>query len=75
MALKEYCSTGEAARLLGISRSTISRKFDSGDLSGKKNPITGDRLISRVSIKALMKLYNILREAFDPQKKDPCEHT
>ncbi len=69
MALKEYYSTGEAAQLLGISRSTISRKFDLGVLSGKKNPITGDRLISRESIEALMKLYNIPPEAFAPKKK------
>jgi excisionase family DNA binding protein len=69
MVLKEYYSTGEAAQLLGISRSTISRKFDLGGLSGKKNPITGDRLISRESIEALMKLYNIPPEAFTPKKK------
>jgi CheY-like chemotaxis protein len=69
MALKEYYSTGEAAQLLGISRSTISRKFDLGVLMGKKNPITGDRLISRESIEALMKLYNIPPEAFAPKKK------
>jgi hypothetical protein len=70
MVLKEYYSTGEAAQLLGISRSTISRKFDLGALSGKKNPITGDRLISRESIERLKKLYNIPPEAFmSPKKK------
>jgi len=69
MVLKKYFSTGEAAQLLGISRSTISRKFDLGALSGKKNPITGDRLISRESIEALMKLYNIAPEANAPKEK------
>ena len=69
MVLKEYYSTGEAAQLLGISRSTISRKFDLGALSGKKNPITGDRLISRESIEALMKLYNVSPEGLTPGKK------
>ena len=69
MVLKKYYSTGEAAQLLGISRSTISRKFDLGALSGKKNPITGDRLISRESIEALMKLYNVSPEGLTPGKK------
>jgi len=69
MVLKEYYSTGEAAQLLGISRSTISRKFDLGGLSGKKNPITGDRLISRESIEALMKLYNVSPGGLAPGKK------
>jgi CheY-like chemotaxis protein len=69
MVLKEYYSTGEAAQLLGISRSTISRKFDLGVLSGKKNAITGDRSISRQSIEALMKLYNIPPETLGPEKK------
>src|SRR4030042_3608767 len=69
MVLKKYYSTGEAAQLLGISRSTISRKFDLGGLSGKKNPITGDRLISRESVESLMRLYNIPLEAFAPKKK------
>ena len=55
--------------MLGISRSTISRKFDLRALSGKKNPITGDRLISRESIEVLMKLYNIPPEALGPEKK------
>jgi len=69
MGLKEYYSTGEAAQLLGISRSTISRKFDLGALSGRKNLITGDRFISRESIEALMKLYNISPEVSDSEKK------
>ena len=69
MVLKEYYSTGEAAQLLGISRSTISRKFDLGALSGKKNLITGDRLIDRESIETLMKLYNISPNALGSEKK------
>jgi len=75
MVLKEYYSTGEAARLLGISRSTISRRFDLGVFTGKRNPITGDRSISRQSIEALMKLYNIPPESLGLEKKRICVRT
>jgi excisionase family DNA binding protein len=45
-----YLSTGEAAKVLGISRSTVARRFDEGSLGGKAHPITGERLISPESI-------------------------
>lgn len=64
MAAKEFFSTGEAAKLLNISRSTISRKFDLGILFGKRNPITGERFVSRESLQAFMKLYNVFPETF-----------
>ena len=54
MTLKKYITTGEVAKLLKISRSTVSRKFDDGDLQGKKNPITGERLISQTSLMEFM---------------------
>jgi len=69
MISKEFFSTGEAAQLLNVSRSTISRRFDLGSLSGKRNPITGDRWVSRESIWALMKLHNVPLEALAPKKK------
>jgi hypothetical protein len=53
----EYFSTGEAARMLGISRSTVSRRFDEGALLGKAHPITGERLISAESIDHFLKEY------------------
>ncbi len=56
---KQYVSTGEAARMLGISVSTAQRYFDEGVLSGKKNPITKLRSVSTESVLALMKKYNI----------------
>lgn len=59
LAKKKFFSTGEAARLLNISRSTVSRKFDNGILQGKKNPITGERLISHKSLEALIKQYDL----------------
>jgi CheY-like chemotaxis protein len=55
---KEY-STGEVSELLSISRVTVSRKFDSGDFSGRKNPITGERHISRDSLLEFMRKFNI----------------
>ena len=62
MALKEFLTTREAAKLLNISQSTVSRKFDRGVLFGKKNPITGERFVSRESITAFMKKYNLSME-------------
>ena len=56
---KEFFSTGEVSQLLNISRATVSRKFDSGILYGKKNPITGERLICRESLLSFMRQYNI----------------
>lgn len=56
---RQLFTTGEAARLLNISRSTVSRKFDKGILQGKKNPITGERLISYKSLEALIKQHDL----------------
>jgi len=69
MALKQYYTTGEAAELLHISRSTISRKFDRNVFFGKKNPITGERMISRDSIAAFMKQFNLSTDVFAVEKK------
>lgn len=63
MIYDEFLSTGEASRVLNISRSTVSRGFDQGTLQGKKNPITGERLISRESIIAFMKQYDLPLDA------------
>lgn len=51
---KAYLSTGEAAKVLGISRSTVSRRFDEGTLVGKAHPITGERLISVESVERFL---------------------
>lgn len=47
---EDYYTTGEVAALLSISRSTVSRRFDTGVLQGKVNAITGERLISAASL-------------------------
>ena len=59
MIQKEFLTTGEAAKLVTISRSTISRNFDKGIFQGKKNPITGERMISLESLITFMKQYNL----------------
>jgi excisionase family DNA binding protein len=69
MLPKEFYTTGEAAELLRISRSTISRKFDRGGISGKKNPITGERLVARESLISFMKEHNLPIEALVIEKK------
>ncbi len=65
MTAKEYFSTGEVAQILDISRATVSRKFDDGTLTGKKNPITGERLISRESLTTFMKQYDLNISSID----------
>jgi len=60
-ANKILYTTGEAviqSRRL-ISRSTISRYFDRRILKGEKNPITGKRMITKESIKRLLKKYHV----------------
>lgn len=59
MSTDHYLSTGEAAQILNISRSTVSRRFDAGLLEGKLNPITGERLISRKSVEDTIRKHNL----------------
>lgn len=69
MTPKDFLTTGEAAKLVNISRSTISRNFDKGIFQGKKNPITGERLISRDSLISFMKQYDLPLDALVLEKK------
>ncbi len=55
----DYFTTGEAARLLSISRSSVSRRFDSGALWGKSNRVTGERLVHRSSLRAFMEEHDL----------------
>lgn len=64
MKPKPYYTTGEVADLLGISRATVSRKFEQGLLTGKKNPITGDRRISHESLRSFMREFNLSTISF-----------
>jgi len=69
MTSKDFLTTGEAAKLVDISRSTISRNFDKGIFQGKKNPITGERFISRESLISFLKQYNLPFDAPVLEKK------
>lgn len=60
-------TTGEAAEILGVSRSTASRYFDKRRLVGSTNPITGDRDISQASVLKLIK-------DFEQRGKDMSDH-
>ena len=66
---KQYFSTGDVAKLLHISRATVSRKFDSGHLAGIKNPITNERMISRQSILEFAKQFYIDINSIEFNKK------
>lgn len=68
MMSKDYYSTGEVSEILNISRATVSRKFDAGIFAGKKNPITGERLISHESLVAFMSKYDLPVESVTPDR-------
>ena len=62
--MENYYTTSEAAKILGVSVSTIQRYFDGQKkkaklLAGDKNPLTGRRRISPYSIYLLSEKYNM----------------
>jgi CheY-like chemotaxis protein len=69
MTTKKLLSTGEVAQLVNISRSTVSRKFDKGVFFGQKNPITGERMISRESLTSFVEQYNLALDSLAIEKK------
>jgi excisionase family DNA binding protein len=69
MTTKKLLTTGEVAQLLNISRSTVSRKFDKGVFGGQKNPITGERLISRESLATFVEQYQLTIDSLAMEKK------
>ncbi len=54
-----YISTGEASKMLGIARTTVTRYFARGILAGDKHPITNLRRINKASVLALLKKYGM----------------
>lgn len=68
MKKKDFYTTGEVASILHVTRATVSRKFDHGELEGKKNPVTSDRLISHDSLLQFLK-ENHIPDPFRPEKK------
>ena len=59
---KEFLTTGEAARILHLSPSTVIRRFERGDLAGIRHPVTGKRLIARDSLLKFMAAHKIPAE-------------
>ena len=55
----DFLTTGEVAKFLNISRSTVARKFDKGAFEGKTNPITGERMIDRNSVTNFLERYGV----------------
>ena len=51
---KRHYTTGEAADICGVSRSTIVRRFDAGEFQGLQNVVTSERRVSRESLLAFM---------------------
>src|SRR5512139_3437413 len=69
MTPKEFFSSGEAARILNISRSTVQRKYDMGVLVGRKNAVTGERFVSRESLMSFMAQHNLPLERLDSDRR------
>ena len=59
MGKENYLTTGQAAKILNVSRSTVARKFDSGILAGKRNPITQERRVSRKSLENFLRKHGL----------------
>jgi len=68
--MKKLLTTGEVAELLGVSRLTVQRKFDRGELWGTRHPVTGKRFISRECVKQVMREFGLLEGGSETQEKD-----
>ena len=65
MLNEETISTNEAAKMLGVSLSTVQRYSDLDLLGAKTNPITGRRSVYKESVQDMM-------QAFGMDKCDRC---
>lgn len=66
---RNFYTTGEAAEILGLSASTVIRKFDRGELAGKRHPVTGKRLVERTSIEQFLDSHNLPSEEILEEKR------
>ncbi len=66
---KQFLTTGEAAKILGVSPSTVMRRFDKGELEGKRHPVTGKRLVGRDSLVKFMAAHKLSMEMFSAAKR------
>ena len=60
---KQFFTTGEAAEILGLSPSTVIRRFDKGELWGRRHPLTGKRLLARTSLERFLEKHGLCVEA------------
>ncbi len=54
---KQGLTTGEASKILGISRGRVARFFDQKILKGYRNPITRRIVIDLESVKTLKQIW------------------
>lgn len=54
LRFKRGLTTGDVSEMLGISKSTVTRYFNKGILTGSKHSLTGWRVIDLESVKALI---------------------
>ena len=59
ISTKRFLTTGEAARVLGVSTTTVIRRFDRGELRGKRHPLTGRRQIQVESLAEFIAAHNL----------------
>jgi excisionase family DNA binding protein len=52
--LADYLTVGEAAKTLGVSRSTLRNWDKAGKLKAYRHPVNGYRLYSRQQLEALL---------------------
>jgi excisionase family DNA binding protein len=57
--LKDFYTTGEVAKLLGISDRTIKNYCTNGQLGSEKTPITNYRRISKEHLIAFLEQQNL----------------
>jgi len=67
--MKKLLTTGEVAEMLGVSRLTVQRKFDRGELWGTRHPVTGKRFISRECVKKFMREFGLVEGGSDAVEK------
>jgi len=52
---RQGLTTGDVARMLGVSKRRVATLFDQGVLTGYKHPVIGWRVIERESVEGLAK--------------------
>lgn len=71
MSGTDHCTTGEVAKLLGVSPSTVRRWADGGELACVKNPASGYRRFDRTAVLAYRERLFHARENVPPAPGAP----